>query len=723
MNPVLRESLFQNIPDLTKEDTDTLIRENFDDSSPLIKEITNLPDADPPIVTLEPKTVLEIDMPLTPRIMSYSEVRTNNFNKLMHASKDFDTFAQTETTSSPTNLYSIFGIDDSECQDLVLQEQLELFNTALRIPEPRLGSYVRRPDLTNFPSNCSDLVHSRLRPESNSMVSILPAKHLDIDVRWAPFSGKVDPIIELETLVGEEIVEDFVNVESTKNMDDPFAALAEIDAAAVDLTTSGTLYPRILEQNNCPNDSAIQSDSREPFSENEITSMTLGRDARSVVQISSPPFSSPGEAQLVYGEAYGLSGLHEQEGSIYDDATVQNVRLPYELEIDQLGHDHVGARQPLHASIAECKNGEFQDEIEASPQIASQGQALEVEPFYHIISDTSSSDDSLAQVLRDRKRNFRDETVWTERKRTHIGSNLTDFMRLRSNQGPETVLRQEPDPVKTQLRPDQSVILDQPQPVMVIAPDCEPFQRPTQTHLYVISTTLLQRPILWRQLKSQNPCLSLIERDLDTTQEVELICSPSSGILFLTIDDVRQVSLDSVLYCLSQLRVKNCIRKYEALTAIITYTSTLTGDDVVALGTFQGWLSSISGATKINVVALASEEEQGKYLTYCAARYTHEEGAIHRPLPVSETYHELFLRSCPMLNAIQAQLILTKYTLAQFLQLDYEEMCSLLQDLGVKQSTRSVAVYTFFKGDWHAMMAEGSVGAQEYDFVDGNLID
>lgn len=754
MAPDLSQNISFMVADLTKEDADATTREDFDDDFALIDQMMGDFGSELPVVNIKPKLLLEIEMPMTPRAPPprhmASILQPQGF--CTDPSLKFDSDLAMKMTSSPTNLHSVFGEEFDYAYDPWLQEQLEIFDTALRIPEPHVGPVMSRPNLSAFPSGPLDLVRSGSKSSGKYAVDFLPARHLDIAVRWAPVVGKIDPVDVEESLPGSDIVMDFIHEDIFTTPNEPFVNLAERPVSPDH--PSSMLSPKPFTGEHDKDQAWTQNCTSWPV-DVELKSVTLDGDVRSdEIPPSQYPSSESGNADQK-GDVENSDGVANEyptprvnDIALYDSTTgllspftnaacsasqADDGRHQFELAgfiesdiastMPSMATMTMGHRTCLSAEISTSSSARTTDfvnrgVVDNSVNRPSPGATTRQLNSPKIATEDLFSDDSLHQILETRKRQLTEDEGSVSQYENELGG-IQDFMRLRMNQGPGPKVRRLTETGCQGPRQHSQENMADASKAASIAPSADPTQFPQQEHYYTISTTLLDRPALWRPLKRQNAKLSLIERDLDPMHEVDLICSVSSGIMFFSVEHIQDCSLSRDLQIPSQLRMINCVRKYQNLSIVITLLEQLTEDQYISLAKFQGWLSSACSNTNIRLVVPTTDEEQARYLCFFAAHYTKTDGAIQGPLPIIETRHELFLRSCPFLNALQAQSILARFSLSRFLMLEIKDMSTLLHKVGVVDQSQITTVYEFFKGDWHGMQRDNM---HEYDFVDGNMI-
>lgn len=157
---------------------------------------------------------------------------------------------------------------------------------------------------------------------------------------------------------------------------------------------------------------------------------------------------------------------------------------------------------------------------------------------------------------------------------------------------------------------------------------------------WIISSTLLQRTTLVRALRSHLPSVSLIERELDPSTEVDLVTSPSSGIVVSTMD-----RLSTLPARLAQLR-----HRYARIDVILRLESGMTAEVSTGLARLAPMLMG-DASSRMAVTLVASDEEEVAYLVSIALRALPLVGSpleAIQPCDEAEEHHvEVFLRRVP----------------------------------------------------------------------------
>lgn len=750
LDTTFSDNLLSSIPDLIQEDVDAIVSEQIVDDTVLINEYVQGTESEETVASVKAKVHLEIELPLTPKMTpsTFEEVtsRWNNIDQDPVLHPDYEPLLA--MTSSPVDLRSVFGSDTFETEYYPGQhEQLELFDTTMRIPEPRVTSITSKPDLGWFPSTVLDLVCHGSDSTYKHIVETVPSRHLNINVRWAPFIGNIQPVDTNENLLGSEMVSDFVNVDDPAAEEVSFIILAERSPSPQAPTS--TLCPIVQCSGTYDEEesSAFKPPRQAIFAITELSSVTLEADEAIQATTSTRGTSESIEerpAESVHFSQW--SELPEQAigGATVDELTTDSCSSPVNFDYRQ----HQDTWTP---KVTSADGNTFWDEDvfvsphyriydvsggpELMPVVEDHATAYAESPMpealqnlpdecskpYKVSSDHAiSSDDSLEQLLQSRKRQYvQDEDPVTIETMNCFGG-LQDYLRLRSKQPPRAKLQRRGNPIATVSIIDSEQVPPENIDAITIAPNLHVLQYPNQEYFYTISTTLLNRPALWRALKRDNPSLSLIERDLDIIYEVDLVCSTLSGILFFCIEHIEHCSLDADNYLSSQIRMSHCVKKYQSLSVVITTKVTVTDNQAQSLARFQGWLAAISGKTKIILILSSTEEEQAQYLGYLAAHYTETDGAVHGHVLVDDSLHERFLRSCPYINATAAQALLSRYTLIQYLKLTCDELRLALQEIGIYEESQSTAIYETFRGSWHVLKLNS--GIHEYNPLDEEVI-
>ncbi|TLD37753.1 hypothetical protein E2P81_ATG03428 [Venturia nashicola] len=187
---------------------------------------------------------------------------------------------------------------------------------------------------------------------------------------------------------------------------------------------------------------------------------------------------------------------------------------------------------------------------------------------------------------------------------------------------------------------------------------------------FILSSTLLQdKRSLVRSISKHLPNANCVERDFATlpqANEADILISPATGLIFTTIQKIRQKALPGQKTQLRGIRERlmKLSLRYERLIVLISEGAAEGGSgrimderDCEALSEFNGFAAGLDADVVVSFVP-GGEEELVKWVVGCMVKYclTHVRGE-EVSLLQDETLWEQFLRRVG-LNAFAAQLIL-----------------------------------------------------------------
>ncbi len=270
-------------------------------------------------------------------------------------------------------------------------------------------------------------------------------------------------------------------------------------------------------------------------------------------------------------------------------------------------------------------------------------------------------------------------------------SNLSNFVDIRSGLSKKEKLTQsphfpskDPEPIPKPTTPAEKTL--QPEAVQPPKPPNRPplpvptTPTPSTPHPFIISSTLLIQKTLARRLQTLYPTVELIERDwsahtpvpqLSTSKsskppstpqdplndEADLILSPSTGLILLTLQKLKQRPLPGQPQrSFIRERIARVAPRYEhlvifvseGLTAGMSGTNGLTGGDCEAVVEFMGFVASLGDEVEVRFVAGGEEELVGWIVGYMS-RYGGVEGErklIQDETLVSDDFYDKMMMGC-----------------------------------------------------------------------------
>jgi hypothetical protein len=208
-----------------------------------------------------------------------------------------------------------------------------------------------------------------------------------------------------------------------------------------------------------------------------------------------------------------------------------------------------------------------------------------------------------------------------------------------------------------------------------------PISSPSTQTPFIVSTALLKRRSLMRNVRNLFPKAEIIDRDFTThntaqwlsssvtrspissplAPECDIIVSPSTGVILTNIRKVAQRPLPGQKVKVEiRDRVERVSLRYERLVVLVSEgneeetTNGLPESDSLALAEFVGFCSSLEPTVVVQFIA-GGEETLGKWLVAMMIQYGTQD--IGTQLLQDETLWELFLRRAGM-NAFAAQVVI-----------------------------------------------------------------
>lgn len=699
-------------PEYLKEEILELVSESMEESSSFLMEVLGEAEQPSQVEEITHRIPLEFEMPLSPRYPAVCESLIaverpkreleDIFEKPKH---------ELDVSSSTANLFEAFGLSEhDQVYNPTREEQLTLFDTALRITEPPVKAITLQQGLRKLPVSMSSL----RRPKNDTGVmyvaEIIPAKHLDIHVRWTPFINSAHRYSIEEYLEGGDLVNDFVDIEDESELEQ-FEGL--IDQELLQEPTTP------LYRQSSPGswaDTSFKAVEVKLTPDGAAIPLNQGSGKRLTLMDYETPRPSYDHKFRDHDRLQGVMKQDAKVLNLLEDETVSHSLHPdsvYVSENEQQCHklsSSCGIKFQMlqgsdlpnlstNISWAMSDSAPDQSKLDLLPRDHSNARSTE--------EVAELSDDSLTRLLRRRKRARQSEAspeveveVEVEEQGGHCRGNIDDYIRLNNNQSPPKIKTQ-----KAVKRPKkQPLPIQRPESTQArqeIVPTLD--KSDEAGRIWMISSTLLQQSTLIRQLRERNPGVTFIERDLDSMKEADLILSSTSGIALLHIEHLLRSDTHregGEVLMPAQLRMLNLSSRYSSLCLVILFNGSLTFDQRKALVEFQGWLSS---KLTVTVILSGSHSEQLSYLDYFATKYapnlvtcgtaTGEEDV--------ENPHEAFLRACPLLNAMSAYLILQHCSLLDFLAFNINERRELLSSIGVVLDSQALGIHAYFCASWH----------------------
>ncbi|KAI9761045.1 MAG: hypothetical protein M4579_001308 [Chaenotheca gracillima] len=239
--------------------------------------------------------------------------------------------------------------------------------------------------------------------------------------------------------------------------------------------------------------------------------------------------------------------------------------------------------------------------------------------------------------------------------------------------------------------PSSSNSQDQDSRIPVLELNIPPGPRP-----FIVSAAILSQRSLMRRLRRLYPEADFIERDFSTAgpslngldssdishpshphlekstnEEADLITSPGTGVIWTTMQKVRQRALPGQQKARSEIRerITRVHRRYEKVFVLVwecqqrraevssSSHKTVDGTDCQMLAELSGFATGLGGAEIVVLYVAGGEEELACWITRLMVEYGVGAGAL--PLVQEETMWELFLRRAGF-NAFAAQEILAE---------------------------------------------------------------
>ena len=262
---------------------------------------------------------------------------------------------------------------------------------------------------------------------------------------------------------------------------------------------------------------------------------------------------------------------------------------------------------------------------------------------------------------------------------------------------------------------------------------------------FVVSLTLLAHRTLFRQIEHQYPTAEWIERDFhpsapaSDTAEADLILSPSRGLLFSTLQQIKQKPLPGqVDHAGIRGRIASLVNRYEGIIVLVSegrsisptnaadkeMTDALDERDCAAINSLIAFATQLDASVQVFYVP-GGEATLATWTVSCMKRWGIDNADVR--LTPDETYWELFLRGTGM-NAFAAQTVLAMlknqsrdakgsrepagsnmFGLPAFIRMSYEERkLRFLEILGGEKLLKRVSMFIDRKWDSEA----GPVGHQ-----------
>lgn len=208
---------------------------------------------------------------------------------------------------------------------------------------------------------------------------------------------------------------------------------------------------------------------------------------------------------------------------------------------------------------------------------------------------------------------------------------------------------------------------------------------------WIMSTSLMQHTAIARHIRTSNPSVQFVERDLAVMEEVDLVTTHASGILLFKIEHIMDEDPGP-----AHLRLLNTCRKYPVLDVLLIHSG-LTQDHWLAIAGARAWIHINSPNEHVVRITPVTDQSAADYISLHARMATHQFGRIPDIDFELETLPAKFLQHCPFISVAVAHILLSQQSLRQFLE--SEEPTQTLEMPGSWHE----AVYSFFHSDWHSL--------------------
>ncbi|CCX35419.1 protein of unknown function [Taphrina deformans PYCC 5710] len=658
------------------KETQGLTLESFDSSSSYLPQLVStisLPDTP---AKLRPYFKLDIDSPLSPRRMTPNSLLTDNTIGRKFLFQDCQPWPQ--STSPPeSSLEELFDLSASEIGTHPLsKEKLVDHCFALRVEEPDVPKVTQKPNLKEYPTCMLDLQRARTKDRDYHVVNAVPARHLDFDLRWNPFSKPVPPFSFEEDLNGDQLIDDFVHElpesPTLHSTSDVLVRGTHVENLTSPLVSNTSGAYRIIDTQHGINNS-----------NREVERKPLDAQARLLFRTRK---LHPSPASAVLSESrLSDDGVLEQlsrSSQTIQESTCEEARVrvnPHEV-VPRSGHTN----PPRSATYLSTISSE-------TPSTS----------YW-----SAKPEDAYTEPLQKRRRTAKASSDHSQHYRPiKIRDKIDMHIRM---QGKEVICREPRSSDRVIPAPEPEPVLVEPKERSTIAPANES-EGPSGIH-WIVSISLLQLSSISRVFSRQNELATLIERDLPQSIEADVVVSASTSIVLFRLEHVLGASRDTILP--AQHRIMNLLWKYDNLIILVLSRTPLSESQVIDLVSFQSWVLGHSRNSRC--IICTSEYELTQYLIYNARKWGSQQ---IESVQEDETLSELVLRDCPFINAMVSQLILNRTTLYAFLCLSYQRKLEVLSRVGVSDD-RGGLIARFFSTDWHADPSEEPVVGSESDYVD-----